>query len=444
MNGTVVLSAVGLILAFTLMAILIFKKVSPLLLGPLAAILVCLMSGLPVLDTVVDTYVPGVGGFFVSYFLIFLLGNLLGSLYQLSGAASRIGELISQVFGAKRVVNCMIACLLAPAILSYGGINSFVIIFAMYPIALRLFQEADVSTDLLPGIVCGGMWTFAMTGPFTPQIPNVVSMDALGTPSYAGLIPGIAASAAMGVLIVWYMTRAAKKSQAAGKHFVLPANAAKVNEGAKPGSLVSFLPLAVVLVGFNVTSHLFASATKNTIVWLIVGVALALILFWKCLPKGELRETLNSAAGTSVSVIMNTAAIVGFGAVVKLTPVYAFAVGVLEGSTANPYVVAAVGSNIFAGILGSSSGGLALMYSSLKDVFLSYGARGYSLEFIHRLCSFGSGGLDSMPWNGSIVSIFQVCGTDHQRSYKYNFVTCAIIPVACTFLIALPLCMLLG
>ena len=116
----------------------------------------------------------------------------------------------------------------------------------------------------------------------------------------------------------------------------------------------------------------------------------------------------------------------------------------LEASTANPYVVAAVGSNIFACILGSSSGGLTLMYTSLKDIFLSYAGQGYSLEFIHRLCSLGSGGLDSMPWNGSIVSVFGICHTTHKASYKYNFVTCAVIPVLCTFLIALPICIWLG
>lgn len=60
----------------------------------------------------------------------------------------------------------MVACLISAALLSYGGINSFVIIFAIYPIALKLFEEADLPTYLLPGIVCGGMWTFAMTGPF--------------------------------------------------------------------------------------------------------------------------------------------------------------------------------------------------------------------------------------------------------------------------------------
>ena len=90
------------------------------------------------------------------------------------------------------------------------------------------------------------------------------------------------------------------------------------------------------------------------------------------------------------------------------------------------------------------SGGLTLMYTSLKEIFLSYAGQGYSLEFIHRLCSLGSGGLDSMPWNGSIVSVFGICHTTHKASYKYNFVTCAVIPVLCTFLIALPICIWLG
>lgn len=145
------------------MTVLIFRRVSPIIVGPLAALLVTVMSGLPVLDSVTGTYVQGVGSFFVSYFMIFLLGNILGSLYQISGAAAKIGETVVRWFGAK---NCMVACLISAALLSYGGINSFVIIFAIYPIALKLFEEADLPTYLLPGIVCGGMWTFAMTGPF--------------------------------------------------------------------------------------------------------------------------------------------------------------------------------------------------------------------------------------------------------------------------------------
>lgn len=428
------LSGIGILLALAGMTLLIFRRVSPIIVGPLAALLVTLLSRLPVLETVTGTYVQGVGSFFVSYFMIFLLGNLLGSLYQISGAAAKIGETVVRRFGAK---NCMTACLISAALLSYGGINSFVIIFAIYPIALKLFEEADLPTYLLPGIVCGGMWTFAMTGPFSPQICNIVSMQSLGTPSYAGLVPGLAASVLMAVLIVWYMNGQAKKAKLRGEHFTPPEGGVRRYEGKAPGAAASFIPLAAVILLFNVTEI-------GIVACLLIGIVLSLVLFYRSIPWKELLPAVNQAATTSVTVIINTATIVGFGAVAKITPFYVWAVDLLEQSTANPYVVATVGSNLFACILGSSSGGLTLMYTSLKDVFLAYAAQGFNLEFIHRLCSLGSGGLDSMPWNGSIVSVFGICHTTHKASYKYNFVTCAVIPVLCTFLIALPICIWLG
>lgn len=438
MDGSVILSLLGLLVAFALMAILIFNKWSPILAGPLAVIIVCLTSNLPLLQSILEAYVPGVGGFFISYFLIFLLGNMFGNLYQLSGAASAIGVLISKIFGAKRKFNCMLAVLVATALLSYGGINSFVIIFAMYPIALKLFEEADIHTRLLPGIVAGGMWTFAMTGPFTPQIPNIVPMEALGTPSYAGLLPGVVGALTMAVIILVYMTWEANRSAKNGEHFAKPTHVEIAEEDVeKPNSIISLIPLLIVVLGFNLTSI-------NIVAWLAAGCLSAIILFWKYMPGPKLKETINAAASSSISVIMNTAAIVGFGAVVKLTPLYAFAVEMLEATNANPYVIAAVGSNVFAGILGSASGGVGLMFSSLKDTFLSFGEMGYNMEYVHRLCSFGCGGLDSMPWNGSIVSVMSVTGNTHKQSYFPIFINCLVVPVFVTLCVALPICILTG
>lgn len=435
MDTTVIISGLGVFGALAGMAILIFKRVSPIIIGPLAAILVCLTGHIPLFKGVTETYLSGVTGFFTSYFLVFLLGNIFGNIYQNSGAAAKIGSIISKKCGPK---NCMLACMASAAILSYGGINSFVIIFSVYPIALKLFEEADLPTYLLPGIVCGGMWTFAMTGPFTPQIPNLVSMDYLGTPSYAGLLPSLTGAAAMIILILLYMNHEAKKAHQRGEHFQWPENVKRVeDDGDSPNGLLSIIPIAVVLITFNVTE-------LDIVVCLLIGVLLALVLFYRYLPKDEMLEMFNSAAKSSVIIIINTAVIVGFGSVVKGTPFFEFATHVLETSDANPYIVAAVGSNIFAGILGSASGGISLMYETLKDTFMNYAADGYNLEYIHRLCADGSGGLDSLPWNGSIVSVFAVCNTTHKMSYKYNFVTCLVIPIVCTFLIALPICIITG
>lgn len=435
MSLSVTISCIGLLGSLAMMAVLIFKKITPILIGPLAAVVVCLTSRLPVFTNVTGAYLDGVAGYFKSYFFIFLLGSIFGNIYMNSGAATRIGTVISKKFGAK---HCMLACMIPAAILSYGGINSFVIIFAVYPIALKLFEEADLPTYMLPGIVCGGMWTFAMTGPFTPQIPNVISMKYLNTPSYAGLLPGLAGEAVQIVLILWFMNRQGKKAHLKGEHFNWPEEVKRVSEVEDtPGTIVSFIPIVVVLVIFNVTK-------LDIVICLLIGIGAAMALFWKHMPKSEMVEMFDSAAKSSVIIIINTAAIVGFGSIAKETGFYSFATDVLLNSDANPYVVAAVGANVFSGILGSASGGIALMYETLGDTFLEYAHQGYNIEYIHRLCADGSGGLDSLPWNGSIVSVFAVCHTTHKLSYKYNFVTCLVIPVAATFLVALPICMIFG
>ena len=250
MSAGILISGLGVVVALAGMAVLIFKRISPIIIGPLAAIFVCITSHLNVFEGVTQTYLQGVAGFFTSYFFIFLLGNIFGNIYQNSGAAGKIGIMISNTFGAKR---CMLACLISAAILSYGGINSFVIIFAVYPIALKMFEEADLPTYLLPGIVCGGMWTFAMTGPFTPQIPNVVSMQYLGTPAYAGLGPGLAGAIVQIILIVLFMNWCGKRAKARGEHFVWPDKVKKVEEDtAAPSGIVSVIPILTVLVLFNI------------------------------------------------------------------------------------------------------------------------------------------------------------------------------------------------
>ncbi len=435
MNAEILISGLGLLVTFVGMAVLIFKKVSPIIIGPLAALFVCITSRIPVFDGVTDTYMTGTTGFFLSYFFIFLLGNIFGNIYQNSGAAAKIGSIISKKFGAK---HCMAACMFSAAILSYGGINSFVIIFSVYPIALKLFEDADLPTYLLPGIVCGGMWTFAMTGPFTPQIPNVVSMQYLGTPSYAGLLPGAVCAVATGIGVIVYMNYQAKKAHLQGEHFQWPEGVKRVEEDINaPNGIISIIPLALVLVIFNVTD-------LDIIICLLIGIFAALILFYRHLPKAEMLSMFNDAATSSISVIINTAVIVGFGSVAKITPFYAYATDLLTDSNASPYVVAVVGANIFAGILGSASGGISLMYETLGDTFIDYANQGYNLGFIHRLCSDGCGGIDSLPWNGSIVSVFAICHTTHKLSYKYNFMTNLVIPVAATFLLELPICMILG
>ena len=101
MDATVIISGLGVLGALAGMAILIFKRVSPIIIGPLAAVLVCLTGHIPLFKGITETYLSGVTGFFASYFLVFLLGNIFGNIYQNSGAAARIGAIISKKCGPK-------------------------------------------------------------------------------------------------------------------------------------------------------------------------------------------------------------------------------------------------------------------------------------------------------------------------------------------------------
>ena len=85
-----------------------------------------------------------------------------------------------------------------------------------------------------------------------------------------------------------------------------------------------------------------------------------------------------------------------------------------------------------------------MVYESIGDVFLEYGQQGYNLEFIHRLAADGCGGLDSLPWNGSIVSVFAICHTTHKKSYLDAFITGLVIPMLATFAVDLPIILLMG
>ena len=46
---------------------------------------------------------------------------------------------------------------------------------------------------------------------------------------------------------------------------------------------------------------------------------------------------------------------------------------------------------------------------------------GIPIEVLHRVVAMASGGLDSLPHNGGVITILAVCGLTHIESYKDIF-----------------------
>ncbi len=433
--SSVALSGIGILLSLVALTVMAFKGVSTVVCGCIAALITILLSGLPALETLTSAYVPGVAAFFISYFLIFLLSSIMGKIYEQTGAAKAIGEKLARTLGAKWA---MAAVVVATAVLIYGGITSFVVIFAIFPIALVLFEEADIPTRLIPGAATLGLWSFAMTGPLSTQIQNIIPMQYLGTTSTAAIGPGgLTAFLAFAIGVIYLMWEE-KKAKKNGEHFVFPKHVEKLEDTKKkPNWLIAMIPILFVIISFNFF--------KLDIVYaLLITDILGIVLFWNYFDNHNVMKAINDGAAGSVVVIINTAAIVGFGSVVKLTPFYDWAINAIINMEMNPYVLSFAATNIFAGLMGSSSGSLGLFYSSLGDLMLEYGQMGYNLEFIHRLSSVGCAGLDSLPYCGAIISVLNVCGITHKEGYFPIFVNCTVIPILVGGLVLLPLCMMLG
>ena len=51
---------------------------------------------------------------------------------------------------------------------------------------------------------------------------------------------------------------------------------------------------------------------------------------------------------------------------------------------------------------------------------------------MHRIASLASGGLDTLPHNGAVITTLAICGLTHKDSYKDIFVTSVLIPILVT------------
>ena len=79
-----------------------------------------------------------------------------------------------------------------------------------------------------------------------------------------------------------------------------------------------------------------------------------------------------------------------------------------------------------AGITGSASGGMSITLAAMSGEFIKAAdAAGIPLEVLHRVASMASGGMDTLPHNGAVITLLAVCGLTHRQSYKDIFaITC--------------------
>ena len=451
----------GIVLSLVLLMYLAYRGINVLILAPLLALLATLFAGgLPVLATYTQVFMASLGKYVVQFFPLFLLGAIFGKLMEDSGSARVIAHWIVERVGSARAI---LAVVLACAILTYGGVSLFVVAFAVFPVAAALFREAGVPKRLIPGTIALGSFTFTMTAlPGTPQIQNAIPAPFFGTDAFAAPGLGLIAAAIMFTGGLLWLQFRASSARARGEGYGAAeerfgpdtVGAARVGalpmERHPPHVLIALTPIVLVIVvnylflNFVVptmdTGYLaepkYGETTVNAVrgIWsiivaLFVAILVLIALNWSRLV--DVKRSVNEGTMGSLLPIFNTASEVGYGTTIASLPAFAMVRdAVLNIAPGNPVVSLAVAVNVLAGITGSASGGMSIALQTLGETYMEM-AQQFQIdpEILHRVSSLASGGFDTLPHNGAVITLLAICGLTHRDSYVDIGVVAVVVPV---------------
>src|SRR5574343_863733 len=390
-------------------------------------------------------------GFVKNFFPVFLLGAVFGKVIELSGFSKSIVAAVIRIIGRERA---MLAIVVVCGLLTYGGVSLFVVVFAVYPFAAEMFRQGGIPKRLIPGTIALGAFTFTMDSlPGTPQIQNIIPTTFFKTDIYAAPWLGIIGALFIIVCGLSYLEWQRRKAAAAGEGYgeghsnepepvdssnlahpliaILPLVMVgvmnKVFTTAIPalyGEKVTFIP-AVIGKAVPVVQQTKAVAA----IWavegaLLIGMATVFIFSWKTV-VAKFAEGSKHAIGGALLATMNTASEYGLAAVIAALPGFLVVANALS-SIPNPLINEAITVTALAGITGSASGGMGIALAAMADTFIANAqAAGIPLEVFHRVASMASGGMDTLPHNGAVITLLAVTGLTHRQSYKDIFaITC--------------------
>jgi H+/gluconate symporter-like permease len=465
-----------ILLALGLLMFAAYRGFSVILFAPLCAILAVLfIDPSQVLPFFSGVFMEKMVGFIKSYFPVFLLGAIFGKVVEMSGIAESIAKTIVRILGAKRA---MLTIVLLGAILTYSGVSLFVAVFAIYPFAAQMFREANIPKRLIPGTIALGAFTFTMDAlPGTPQIQNVIPINFFKTDIYAAPILGIIGAIFVLTLGLLYLEMRRKKAEKAGEGYYGfgAENAAALEkelviekEETVPDltsnqsvlrQILAFVPL--ILVG--VTNKLFITfipkwypngfdfeaiglpytvdVAASAAIWaiemaLVAGIITSLLYDWKRVTH-KFKEGLNQSIGGSLLATMNTSVEYGFGGVIAALPGFAKISDGISTTFTNPLVNGAVTTSALAGVTGSASGGMGIALGAMADKYnQAIAAANIPPEVMHRVVAMASGGMDTLPHNGAVITLLAVTGLTHKQSYRDIFAITIIKTIAVFFIIA--------
>jgi len=444
-----------LLVSLTTLMVLAYKGYSTIVTAPILALSTLFFykllnpgASISLMAAYTEQYMQGFANFVRSYFPLFLTGAIFAKLMDHSGYTRSIASTITKVFGKGQ---CIFAVVLSGAILTYGGVSLFVVAFVLYPIADSLFRDADVPKRLIPGSIALGAFTFTMTAlPGSPSVQNVIPISYFGTDTFAAPIIGLTASFMMltlGMLwLIWRSHSARRRGEGYQKSLSSDLSAKETPSAVLPSFHKALLPIILIfcvnlyftkwyyphynpaiLAPYQITISKCAGTWSVILALILSSVVLILMEYKRLIP---LQQLLEDGVRSSFLPLLNSSAIVGYGTTIQSLGIFQTIQSLIFQISSNPLISEALCVNLICGLTASASGGLGITLDSISKPLLRLAAAKHiSPELLHRIASLCSGGLDTLPHNGAVITTLAICGLTHKESYLDIFMTSVVIPI---------------
>jgi len=426
-RGKKMVSLLGIVIGLALFILLAYIGYNTIIVSIAAGMFVAICGGMNPFTTLTEAFMPKAVGFMQGYFLIFLFSALFARFMGDSGAAPSIAVKVARI--AKRAKNkdvqrwlAVMTLPLIQLILTYGGVNVFVVVFILVAIARSLFKELDIPWWMYS---CSSLGSSTMTIgmlPGSPQIQNIIPCEYFGSTPMAAPVLGILSSLiifALGSCYVWYQCVRTRKK---GEGF-LPTGELIDKEQLVEASVENekplwacLLPMIVVIVVLNVLK-------QSAVIALFCGCVVAYVLYDP--RKQDLKKIFSGAMPQAIMPLITVCCASGFGGIVAAVPGFQMIVHSLDALGNSPFAIVLI-VNVCSGIGGSASTGENIALQNFSDRFIATGLPG---DQLHRLVAMSSIGLDTLPHSAGIITMLSTTKLTHKQGYINSFVLSLVLPI---------------
>ena len=422
------IGVIGMIAAIVLLIYTTYKGMNGLIASLLCSIVVIATNNMPFWGSFRDIYGSTIGNIFASYFFFYCTASCFGELMKQSGAAVTLSNSLFNLFGSKL---CVPAALFVSFLLAYGGINSFVIVFIIYPIMVPMFEKANISKILMPAIFLFGSVVLNVVTPGNPSALMMALANQLGTNGFSAPVLSmicLAIAFAFGFAYFSYRQHALAKQ---GVGFIATGDDNKLISGEGetrelPPLWSSTIPIAVVIILKFVLTGKMATANDVLCTSILAGCACVPIFNYKYM-KGHVLKDFTTGWWSSMNALVLMVGMMGFASVVNNASSFQYFQNFAEALSdkLNPYLSAVVVTNIFSGITGFALNGTQIFCQTMADSFMAWGCSPGALQ---KVVSIACMGLDTLPHCPTYIMMAAVIGVSTKAAYKDVCVTTVIFP----------------